>query len=105
MVIFPKLIHALSRMTSNPVFTIGSKFMKQALLILSVLGMGIAQTSGAVETTFQPNNTLSHTITNISTSANYGSSRNIYSTAFSDQIHPRVKRTKDLTNTSIKNHA
>jgi cell wall-associated NlpC family hydrolase len=80
MVIFPKLIHALSRMTSNPVFTIGSKFMKQALLILSVLGMGIAQTSGAVETTFQPNNTLSHTITNISTSANYGSSRNIYST-------------------------
>ncbi len=54
--------------------------MKQALLILSVLGMGIAQTSGAAETTFQPNNTLSHTITNISTSANYGSSRNIYST-------------------------
>ena len=80
MVIFPKLIHALSRTASNPVFTIGSKFMKQALLILSVLGMGIAQTSGAVETTFQPNNTLSHTITNISTSANYGSSRNIYST-------------------------
>lgn len=35
--------------------------MKQALLILSVLGMGIAQTSGAAETTFQPNNTLSHT--------------------------------------------
>ena len=54
--------------------------MKQALLILSVLGMGIAQTSGAVETTFQPNNTLSHTITNISANANYGSSRNIYST-------------------------
>ncbi len=54
--------------------------MKQALLILSVLGMGIAQTSGAAETTFQPNNTLSHTITNISVSNNYGSSRNIYST-------------------------
>lgn len=54
--------------------------MKQALLILSVLGMGIAQTSGAVETTFQPNNTLTHTITNISSASNYGSSRNIYST-------------------------
>ncbi|MEN2750188.1 CHAP domain-containing protein [Psychrobacter sp. FBL11] len=54
--------------------------MKQALLILSVLGMGLAQTSGAAETTFQPNNTLSHTITNISVSQNYGSSRNIYST-------------------------
>ncbi|WP_201586410.1 CHAP domain-containing protein [Psychrobacter jeotgali] len=54
--------------------------MKQALLILSVLGMGIAQTSGAVETTFQPNNTLSHTITNSSAATNYGSSRNIYST-------------------------
>ncbi|MGP4962976.1 CHAP domain-containing protein [Psychrobacter celer] len=54
--------------------------MKQALLILSVLGMGIAQTSGAVETTFQPNNTLSHTITNTSAAANYGSSQNIYST-------------------------
>ena len=54
--------------------------MKQALLILSVLGMGMAQASGAVETTFQPNNTLSHTITNSSASANYGSSRNIYST-------------------------
>ena len=55
--------------------------MKQALLILSVLGMGIAQTSGAVETTFQPNNTLTHTITNVSVTANYGSSRNIYSTS------------------------
>ncbi|WP_367105679.1 CHAP domain-containing protein [uncultured Psychrobacter sp.] len=54
--------------------------MKQALLILSVLGMGIAQTSGAVETTFQPNNTLSHTITNISVSRNFGSTSNTYST-------------------------
>ena len=80
MIIFSKLIHALSRMTSNPVFTIGSKFMKQALLILSVLGMGVAQTSGAAETTFQSNNTLTHTITNISAASNYGSSRNIYST-------------------------
>ncbi len=55
--------------------------MKKALLVLSVLGMGVAQTSGAVETTFQPNNTSSHTITNSSISKNYGSSHNIYSTA------------------------
>ncbi len=80
MIIFSKLIDASLRMTSNLVSTIGSKFMKQALLILSVLGMGIAQTSGAVETTFQPNNTLSHTITNSSISQNYGSTTNIYST-------------------------
>ena len=80
MIIFSKLIDALLWMAGNLVLTIGSKFMKQALLILSVLGMGIAQTSGAVETTFQPNNTLTHTITNISASNNYGSSRNIYST-------------------------
>ncbi len=52
--------------------------MRKVLLALSVLGMGIAQTSGAVETTFQPNNNLSHTIANISASADYGSSRNIY---------------------------
>ncbi len=54
--------------------------MKQALLIMSILGLGVVQTSGAAETTFQPNNTLSHTITNSSASANYGSSKNIYST-------------------------
>ena len=70
----------MSWMMSNLALTIGSKFMKQALLILSVLGMGIAQANGAVETTFQPNNTLSHTITNSSISQNYGSVKNIYST-------------------------
>ena len=53
--------------------------MRKVILVLSVLGMGIAQSSGAAETTFQSNNTLSHTITNIATSANHGSSRNIYS--------------------------
>ncbi|MFC6204671.1 MULTISPECIES: CHAP domain-containing protein [Psychrobacter] len=52
--------------------------MKRALLILSVLGMGIAQTSGAAEITFQPNNTLTH-ITNSTISKNYGSTKNIYS--------------------------
>ena len=59
---------------------IGLKFMKRVLLILSVLGMGIAQANGAVERTFQPNNTLSHTITNSSVAENYGSVKNIYST-------------------------
>ena len=54
--------------------------MKQALLILSVLGMGMAQANGAIETTFQSNNTLTHTITNISAATNYGSAKNIYST-------------------------
>ena len=70
----------MSWMMSNLALTIGSKFMKRALLILSVLGMGIAQANGAVETTFQPNNNLSHTITNTSISQNYGSVKNIYST-------------------------
>ena len=80
MIISSKLIDVSSWMTNNLVLTIGSKFMKQALLILSVLGMGIAQANGAVETTFQPNNTSTHITTNISSNASYGSSRNIYST-------------------------
>lgn len=54
--------------------------MKKILLVLFVLGMSIAQTSGAAETTFQSNNTLTQTITNISAASVYGSSRNIYST-------------------------
>ena len=45
-----------------------------------MLGIGIAQTSGAAETTFQSNNTLTHTIANISAASNHGSSSNIYST-------------------------
>ena len=69
----------MSWMMSNLALTIGSKFMKRALLILSVLGMGIAQANAAVETTFQPNNN-SRTITNTSISQNYGSVKNIYST-------------------------
>ena len=52
--------------------------MKRLLLIL--LGVGIAQASGAAEVFFQPNNTLSQTIANISTSTNYGSGDDIYST-------------------------
>lgn len=100
MIISSKLIDALSRMTSGLVLTIGSKFMKQALLILSVMGMGIAQASGAVETTFQPNNTLSHTITNISTSANYGSSRNIYSTNSGAHVYSNDEISQAIDNLS-----
>lgn len=100
MIISSKLIDALSWMTSGLVLTIGSKFMKQALLLLSVLGMGIAQTSGAVETTFQPNNTLSHTITNISASANYGSSRNIYSTNSGAHVYSNDEISQAIDNLS-----
>lgn len=100
MIISSKLIDVSSRMTSRLVLTIGSKFMKQALLILSVLGMGIAQTSGAAEITFQPNNTLSHTITNISTSANYGSSRNIYSTNSGAHVYSNDEISQAIDNLS-----
>lgn len=48
--------------------------MKRALLILAALGLGIAQTSGAVETSFQPNYTLNQS------TANFGSSSNTYNT-------------------------
>ncbi len=68
-----KLIDALLWMTSNLVLTKGSKFMKHALLILTVLGMGVAQTSGAAVV-----QSGSNYITNAS--LNYGSSKNIYST-------------------------
>lgn len=74
--------------------------MKQTLLILSVLGMGIAQTSGAVETTFKPNNTLSHTITNNSISENYGSSRNIYSTNSDPQVFSNDEISQAIDNLS-----
>ncbi len=74
--------------------------MKKALLILSVLGMGVAQTSGAVETTFQPNNTLSQTITNISASSNYGSSRNIYSTNSSAHVYSNDEISQAIDNLS-----
>ena len=100
MTISSKLIDASLRMTSNLALTIGSKFMKQVLLILSVLGMGIAQTSGAVETTFQPNNTLSHTITNISAASNYGSSQNIYSTKSGAHVYSNDEISQAIDNLS-----
>jgi cell wall-associated NlpC family hydrolase len=87
-------------MTSALVLTIGSKFMKQALLILSVLGMGIAQTSGAAETTFQLNNTLTHTITNITAASNYGSSQNIYSTNSGARVYSNDEISQAIDNLS-----
>ncbi|MBP2280123.1 hypothetical protein RCH20_000475 [Psychrobacter sp. PL15] len=74
--------------------------MKQALLILSVLGMGIAQTSGAVETTFQANNTLTHTITNISTAANYGSSLNTYKNKSGAHVYSNDEISQAIDNLS-----
>ncbi|WP_201609678.1 CHAP domain-containing protein [Psychrobacter submarinus] len=74
--------------------------MKQALLILSVLGMGIAQTSGAVETTFQSNNTLTHTITNITAASNYGSSQNIYSTNSGARVYSNDEISQAIDNLS-----
>lgn len=54
--------------------------MKRALFLFSVLGMGVAQTSGAAEVYYQPNNASINTVTNRTITANYGSSKNIYST-------------------------
>ncbi|WP_182406993.1 CHAP domain-containing protein [Psychrobacter sp. GP33] len=53
--------------------------MKKALLILSVLSMGVAQTSGA-SVNIISNSTLADSRANIAKSNSYGSSQNIYST-------------------------
>ena len=53
--------------------------MIKPLLISFVLGMCVAQSSIAAETTFQSNPTLGYTVTNISASSNYGSGRGVYS--------------------------
>lgn len=62
------------------------------------MGVGLTQTSGAVETTFQPNNTLSHTITNISDSSSSG--RNIYSPDSSAHIYSNEEIAKAIDNLS-----
>ena len=58
---------------------VGNKTMIKPLLISFVLGMCVAQSSIAAETTFQSNPTLGYTVTNISASSNYGSGRGVYS--------------------------
>lgn len=70
--------------------------MKRLLLIL--LGVGIAQASGAAEVFFQPNNTLSQTIANISTSTNYGSGDDIYSTRSSAYMSSNDEINKAIDN-------
>ncbi len=72
--------------------------MKRLLLIL--LGVGIAQASGAAEVFFQPNNTLSQTIANISTSTNYGSGDDIYSTRSSAYMSSNDEISKAIDNLS-----
>ena len=74
--------------------------MRKLMLILSIFGIGTAQASGAVETIFQPNNTLTHTTSNDSTSASYGSSRNLYSTKSGDHIYTNEEISKAIDNLS-----
>ena len=72
--------------------------MKQALLILSVLGMGIAQTSTAAVTTFQTSNN----ITNISAASNYSSSKNIYSTKSGTYVSSNDEISQAISNLSAQ---
>ena len=72
--------------------------MKQALLILSALGMGIAQTSGAAITISQTNNT----ITNTSVASNYGSSKNLYSTKSGAYVSNNDEISQAISNLSAQ---
>ena len=72
---------------------IGIRVMKRALLVL--IGVGLAQASGAAEMTFQPNNTLSQTITSTS-----DSSSNIYSASSNAHIYSNEEITKAIDNLS-----
>jgi len=85
-------------MTGYFVSTLGSNFMKQALLILSALGMGIAQTSGAAITISQTNNT----ITNTSVASNYGSSKNLYSTKSGAYVSNNDEISQAISNLSAQ---
>lgn len=69
--------------------------MKHALLILTVLGMGVAQTSGAAVTLSGSNYTVTKNITNAS--LNYGSSKNIYSTR--SGAHVSVSNNDEISRT------
>lgn len=72
--------------------------MKRVLLIL--LGMGIAKTSGATEIVFTPDSTLSGTMSNISTSANYDSSHDIYKPNSSAHVYTNEEISKAIDNLS-----
>lgn len=72
--------------------------MKRVLLIL--LGMGIAKTSGAAEIVFTSDSTLSGTMSNISTSANYDSSHDIYKPNSSAHVYTNEEISKAIDNLS-----
>ena len=74
--------------------------MRKLMLILSIFGIGTAQVNGAVETTFQPNNTLTHTTSNDSTSPKYSSSRNIYSNSSGAHVYSKDDISKAIDNLS-----
>ncbi|WP_201617316.1 CHAP domain-containing protein [Psychrobacter urativorans] len=71
--------------------------MKKALLILSVLGMGVVQTSGAAVNTIS-NSTLTYSRANISNS--YGSSQNIYSTNSGAHVSSNDEISRAINNLS-----
>lgn len=73
--------------------------MKKTLLIFSVLGLGTVQTSGAVETKYQPNNTLA-SITNSSNT--YGASKNPYLIKKNVIEHSYVDQPKEESSISYK---
>ena len=74
--------------------------MRKLILMLSIFGIGAVQMSGAAETTFQPNNTLTHTTSNDSTSPKYSSSRNIYSNSSGAHVYSKDDISKAIDNLS-----
>ena len=76
--------------------------MRKLMLILSIFGIGTAQVNGAVETTFQPNNTLTHTVTDITTSPKYSSSRNIYSNSSGAHVYGNDEISNAIDNLSAR---
>mgnify|MGYP003600934830 CR=1 FL=1 len=67
--------------------------MKQALLIFSVLGIGMMQIGAAAETTQQSNNTLSDTVANNSTP-----SRNSYRTTSDAYVYSNEEISQAIDN-------
>ena len=70
------------------------------ILLLILVGVGIAQTSGAAEITFTSDSTLSGTMSNISTSANYDASDNIYKTNSGAHIYTNEEISKAIDDLS-----
>lgn len=77
--------------------------MKKNLLISLLFGVGITQTSFAAIVTFEPNNTLVHTITQTTPSTNYGSTKNIYTNNSDAYVSNNDKTQQAIDN--LSNHA